>query len=86
MPKTGNKFNDLFQLSKQLQPRQDKTPVDLDFDKSRDQCTFHPSLQASQPSLLSQSKSVCDIRGLQKVQERMQRGRDEREWVAHGAF
>ena len=45
MPNTGNKFNDLFELSKKMQPyreKQDKSLVDYEYEKSRDECTFKP--------------------------------------------
>ena len=47
MTNTGNKFNDLFELSKKLQPlkqKEDKNAVDYEFEKSRDECSFKPNL------------------------------------------
>lgn len=47
MPNTGNRFNDLFELSKILQPfkeKQDKSTADYEYEKMREECTFHPNL------------------------------------------
>jgi hypothetical protein len=43
MPNTGNKFNDLYELSKKLQPlkeKADKTTNDYEFEKMKDDCSF----------------------------------------------
>ena len=45
MPNTGNKFNDLYELSKNLQQHKkniDKSTVEYEFEKSKDECTFKP--------------------------------------------
>jgi len=47
MENTGNKFNDLYELSKKLKQHQiktDKTNQDYEYEKSKDQCTFTPNL------------------------------------------
>lgn len=45
MPNSGNKFNDLFELSKKLQPKKekmDKSNADYEFERMKDELTFHP--------------------------------------------
>lgn len=45
MPNTGNKFNDLYELSKNLQQHKknmDKSTVEYEFEKSKEECTFKP--------------------------------------------
>lgn len=47
MESTGDKFNDLYVLSKKidfLRPKKDKTTVEVDFEKNRSDCTFTPNL------------------------------------------
>lgn len=50
MEQTGDKFNDLYVLSKKidfLKPKKDKTAVEIDFEKQRGECTFTPNLLKS---------------------------------------
>lgn len=50
MEQTGDKFNDLYVLSKKiefLKPKKDKTAVEIDFEKNRNDCTFTPNLLKS---------------------------------------
>lgn len=45
MEQTGDKFNDLYVLSKKidfLKPKRDKSTEDLEFEKGRSECTFKP--------------------------------------------
>jgi hypothetical protein len=46
MPRTGNKFNDLFSLGKimaeQKKEQQDKTTEEYEFEKAARECTFKP--------------------------------------------
>lgn len=47
MPKSGNKYNDLYELSKQLKQHKvirDKSNQEYEFEKSKDECTFTPNL------------------------------------------
>ncbi len=45
MSSTGDKFNDLYSLSKRLQskPKQDRTSEEIEYEKYRNECTFAPS-------------------------------------------
>lgn len=59
MPKTGNKFNDLYQLSKNLKEvktSQDKSTVEYEFEKSKDECTFKP--QTMKPGTFLKDKKT----------------------------
>lgn len=50
MPNSGNKFNDLFELSKKLQPNKDKTDksnADYEYERMRDELTFQPQILQS---------------------------------------
>lgn len=42
MPNTGNKFNDLFELSKKIKPlkSKDKNLDEFEYEKGKDECTF----------------------------------------------
>ena len=45
MEQTGDIFNDLYVLSKKIEfikPKQDKTTIDYEFEKSKEECTFKP--------------------------------------------
>lgn len=45
MPNTGNKFNDLYELSKNLQQvkvKADKTKQEYEYERNKDECTFRP--------------------------------------------
>lgn len=47
MEETGDKFNDLYVLSKKidfLKPKRDKSTEDLEFEKAKDECTFKPKI------------------------------------------
>jgi hypothetical protein len=47
MESTGNKFNDLFVLSKKIEfikPKRDKSTQDIEFEKGKEECTFRPAL------------------------------------------
>lgn len=50
MPQTGNKCNDLFELSKQIRQikgnNTDRTTIDLDYEKNKAQCTFKPKINS----------------------------------------
>ncbi len=45
MPKTNNKCNDLYELSKRLQakPKEDKTTDERDYERNKKECTFAPN-------------------------------------------
>lgn len=50
MPNTGNKFNDLYELSKKMQPlkeHQDKSAQDYEYEKMKDECSFRPQILKS---------------------------------------
>lgn len=45
MEQTGDIFNDLYVLSKKIEfikPKQDKTTIDYEFEKNKEECTFKP--------------------------------------------
>lgn len=47
MESTGDKFNDLYALSKRIEfikPKRDKSTQDIEFEKGRSECTFKPTL------------------------------------------
>ena len=48
MPNTGNRCNDLYLLSKNMQRQRknikEKTANDIEYEKSKDECTFKPNL------------------------------------------
>ena len=47
MEKSGDKFNDLYNLSSQISyllPKVDKDPNDIEFDKSKKECVFKPKI------------------------------------------
>jgi hypothetical protein len=47
MPQTGNKFNDLFELSKnmkQIKNQTDRTTIEVEYEKNKGQCTFKPQI------------------------------------------
>ena len=47
MEQTGDKFNDLYVLSKKidfLRPKRDKSTDDLEFERARQECTFQPQI------------------------------------------
>lgn len=48
MPSTGNKFNDLYELSKIMKDQKkdvkEKTTEEHEFEKSHRECTFKPSI------------------------------------------
>ena len=45
MPSSGDKFTDLYLLSKKLKslPKQEKTSEELEFEKNKEECTFAPN-------------------------------------------
>ena len=54
MESTGDKFNDLFILSKKIdfvKPKRDKSTQDIEFEKSKEECTFRPVLDKSNKNL-----------------------------------
>lgn len=53
MEQTGNKFNDLYLLSKKIdfiKPKRDKSTDEIEYQKNKEECTFVPSL-ASQKKI-----------------------------------
>lgn len=47
MEETGDKFNDLYVLSKKidfLKPKRDKSAEDVEFERAKDECTFQPKI------------------------------------------
>ena len=85
MPQTGNKCNDLFELSKnmkQIKTNTDRSTIDVEFEKNKGQCTFKPKINysnAAQAVILNERKSprsIKDLRGAQKSIERMQKARE----------
>lgn len=53
MSNTGNKFNDLYELSKKIQPikdQLDKTKADHEYERVKDDCTFKPNILKSEES------------------------------------
>lgn len=48
MEETGDKFNDLYVLSKKidfLKPKRDKSSQELEYEKAKDECTFKPKVR-----------------------------------------
>ena len=48
MEQTGDKFNDLYVVSKKIdfiRPKVDKSSAEYEFEKSRTECTFKPNLE-----------------------------------------
>ena len=74
MPQTGNKFNDLFELSKnmkQIKNQTDRTTIEVEYEKNKGQCTFKPQINHNLTgnavnTVLNEKKSprsIKDLRG-----------------------
>jgi hypothetical protein len=74
MPQTGNKFNDLFELSKnmkQIKNQTDRTTIEVEYEKNKGQCTFKPQINYNPTvngvsTVLNEKKSprsIKDLRG-----------------------
>jgi hypothetical protein len=74
MPQTGNKFNDLFELSKnmkQIKNLTDRTTIEVEYEKNKGQCTFKPHINHNPTvnaanTILNEKKSprsIKDLRG-----------------------
>ena len=60
MEQTGDKFNDLFVLSKKidfLKPRRDRSTEDLEFERGREECTFQPKISRKSKQSKNQEAS-----------------------------
>jgi trimethylamine:corrinoid methyltransferase-like protein len=93
MPKTGNKFNDLFSLGKimasQKKDQQGKTTEEYEFEKAARECTFKPQINSSSNKMALRNKSpnagqesegiVANIKGTQKQIERLKAARERQE-------
>ena len=47
MEKTGDKFNDLYNLGSQidyLKPKIDRAPQDIEYDNNKEECNFKPKI------------------------------------------
>ena len=54
MVNTGNKFLDLYELSKNIKmikTTADKSTVEYEYEKQKDQCTFKPNLSSNNNNL-----------------------------------
>ena len=74
-------FADLYKRSKPNKERRDKSPDDFEFEKNAGECTFKPQLNRpmhDKGSVLSKS-STQEIKGLGKLLERMNKGRQDAE-------
>ena len=65
MEETGDKFNDLYVLSKKIdfiKPKRDKSSQELEFEKAKDECTFKPKVRrkSGQPRNNNQGISQGD--------------------------
>lgn len=57
MEQTGDIFNDLYVLSKKIEfikPKQDKTTIDYEFEKNKEECTFKPETKSINASKRNQ--------------------------------
>lgn len=85
MPKTGNKFNDLFSLGKimaeQKKDYQEKSTAEYEFEKAARECTFKPQINSSATKMAIRNRSpegstVLAVKGTQKQFERMKAARE----------
>lgn len=87
MPSTGNKFNDLYLLSKNLKTKQtqEKTTEEIEFERAREECTFTPNVKRESKILPNNEKEnqvkISDDRFVVREIERMKKAREERERI-----
>lgn len=90
MPRSGNKFNDLYALSKILQKKGYKTTEEYEFERNRAHLTFKPTINTRSAAKPSDRRSpVIDdsapaaVRGLEKSVERIRKGRERLEQLKY---
>lgn len=86
MAQTGDKFNDLYELSKKInkmQPKEDRTSEEIEYEKNKDACTFAPNVKKfiDRQATVDQDVKILDDKTVQKDVERMKRAREEKERV-----
>jgi|LauGreDrversion4_2_1035121.scaffolds.fasta_scaffold162408_2 hypothetical protein len=84
MPNSGNKFNDLYELSKIMKnqkKKEDKSTEQYEFEKHKSHLTFKPTINTRSAVKPSDRKSpviddgVRQVRGMEKSVERIRKGR-----------
>jgi len=86
----SDKCTELYMRAKPLKERKDKTRDDFDFEKGKDECTFHPNIgdsqrnmevlyYGSQPGDSHMFATGDSVRGFATATQRLQKGRQERE-------
>jgi hypothetical protein len=74
---TGDRNKDLFNRSK-LKNKQDKESNDYWFERQGDECKFKPQIN-KENNARERSARVLEIKGMDKIMERMKKGREAAE-------
>lgn len=73
------KFEQLYSLSKPQIQKTDKTGVDYEFERNKEECTFAPKLKTPSTVTIKPSQPVANDKHVQKQIDRMNKAREEKE-------